>query len=249
LLLRISRANSLANANLAAIQPVLRIVNSLTYSKSNGYEQSSLPDAGEFGWGLDNTIGLRLSWTMFDGGRAKALYREQKQLAQQNRFSFAQQRDAIRFEVEQSFYQMEAANRNITTTARQVLSASESLRLARLRFQAGVTTQREVVDNQRDLTQAQVFYTDAIASYNSSLAELSRRTGLDQVVFCKQPQLPARKPSIEGIGDVPIEPTPLAPACKAQSRSALGSFDLGAPFVAPGPEASPSPAASPASAR
>ena len=249
LLLKISRANSLANASLAAIQPVLRIVNTTNYSKFDGYDQDPSPNASDFGWGIDNTIGLRLSWTLFDGGRSQALYREQKQAAQQNRFLFAQQRDRIRFEVEQSFYQMEAANRNITTTARQVLSASEALRLARLRFQAGVTTQREVVDNQRDLTQAQVFYTDAIAIYNSSLAELSRRTGLDQVVFCKQPQLPAKKPSIEGIGDVPIEPTPLAPACKAQSRSALGYYDLGAPTAAPVPDAAMPPASTPASGR
>lgn len=249
LLLKVSRANSLANASLAAIQPVLRIVNSVNYARSNGYEQAGQPDASDFGWGLDNTIGLRLSWNIFDGGRATALYREQKQAAQQNRFLFAQQRDRIRFEVEQSFYQMEAANRNITTTARQVLSASESLRLARLRFQAGVTTQREVVDNQRDLTQAQVFYTDAIATYNLSLAELSRRTGLDQVVFCKQPQLPARKPTIEGIGDVPIEPTPLAPACKAQSRSAMGYLDFGSSVPSPAPETSQPSAGSPSSAR
>lgn len=248
LLLKISRANNLANASLAAIQPVLRIVNNLNYARNNGYEFSSQPDASEFGWGLDNTIGLRLNWTLFDGGRATAQYREQKQAAQQNRFLFAQQRDRIRFEVEQSFYQMEAANRNITTTARQVLSASESLRLARLRFQAGVTTQREVVDNQRDLTQAQVFYTDAIASYNLSLAELSRRTGLDQVVFCKQPQLPARKPTVEGIGDVPIEPMPLAPACKAQSRSALGYFDLGSPTAPPASDEGTRPARPQASA-
>ncbi|MFN6133067.1 MAG: TolC family protein [Synechococcaceae cyanobacterium] len=249
LLLKVSRANSLANANLAAIQPVLRIVNTVNYARSNGYEQAGQPDASDFGWGLDNTIGLRLSWNLFDGGRASALYREQKQAAQQNRFLFAQQRDRIRFEVEQSFYQMEAANRNITTTARQVLSASESLRLARLRFQAGVTTQREVVDNQRDLTQAQVFYTDAIATYNLSLAELSRRTGLDQVVFCKQPQLPARKPTIDGIGDVPIEPTPLAPACKAQSRSAVGYLDFGSSTAPAAPEAVQSTAGSPSSAR
>jgi OMF family outer membrane factor len=227
----------------------LRIVNTVNYARSNGYEQAGQPDASDFGWGLDNTIGLRLSWNLFDGGRAAALYREQKQAAQQNRFLFAQQRDRIRFEVEQSFYQMEAANRNITTTARQVLSASESLRLARLRFQAGVTTQREVVDNQRDLTQAQVFYTDAIATYNLSLAELSRRTGLDQVVFCKQPQLPARKPTIDGIGDVPIEPTPLAPACKAQSRSAVGYLDFGSSTAPAAPEAVQSTAGSPSSAR
>ena len=130
LLLRISRSNSLANASLAAIQPVLRIFNATNYDKTNGFSNSQATASGT-GWGLDNTIGLRLNWTLFDGGRAAAQYREQKQVAEQNRFLFAQQRDRIRFEVEQSFYQMEAANRNITTTARQVLSASESLQIGR----------------------------------------------------------------------------------------------------------------------
>ncbi|MEB3201001.1 MAG: TolC family protein [Synechococcaceae cyanobacterium] len=229
ILLNISIANNSANESLAQIQPVLRIVNTLSYNRSQGYNFIAIPNPAEYGWAIDNTVGLNLSWNLFDGGRSKALYREKKQLAQENRFRFAERRDIIRLEVEQSYYLLEQANRNITTTARQVLSASEALRLARLRFQAGVTTQREVVDNQRDLTQAQVFYTQAISDYNKSLAELSRRTGLDQVGFCKQPQLPAKKPRIDGVGDVPIEPTPLAPACLAQSREAVGGVDPGAP--------------------
>ena len=244
IILNISIANSQANDALAQVQPVLKIVNSLSYGRSQGYEFVTQPAPGRYGWSVDNTVGLNFSWNIYDGGRSQALYRQQKQVANENRFRFAERRDAIRLEVETSFYQMERANRNITTTARQVLSASESLRLARLRFQAGVTTQREVVDNQRDLTQAQVFYTQAISDYNKSLAELSRRTGLDQVAFCKQPQLPAKKPTIEGIGDVPIEPSPLAPACKAQTRSAL-SADVGAPTAAP-PPGEPWPVSAPA---
>ena len=42
-----------------------------------------------------------------------------------------------------------------------------------------MSTQREVVDNQRDLTRAELAYARAINSYNTSLAELRRRTGLD----------------------------------------------------------------------
>ena len=82
-LLRISKANSQANASLAAVQPVLRVFNSTNYLKNSGYEQAFQPDASDFGWGLDNTIGLRLNWTLFDGGRAAAQYREQKQVADQ----------------------------------------------------------------------------------------------------------------------------------------------------------------------
>ena len=38
--------------------------------------------------------------------------------------------------------------------------------------QDGVATQREVVDNQRDLTNAELRYAGAISDYNTSLAEL-----------------------------------------------------------------------------
>jgi OMF family outer membrane factor len=87
------------------------------------------------------------------------------------------------------------------------------LRLARLRFQAGVTTQREVVDTQRDLTQAEVRHSNAINDYNKRLVELQRRTGLDQIAVCKAPSLPAEKPV--GTSDVPVEPSPLIPGCQA----------------------------------
>ena len=88
-------------------------------------------------------------------------------------------RDQIRFEVEQSFFGLRAAIQSIETTAIEVLSSKESLRLSRLRVQAGVGVQREVVNNQRDVTQAELKYARAINSYNTNLALLQRRTGLD----------------------------------------------------------------------
>jgi OMF family outer membrane factor len=217
-LLDISVANSNANAALAQVQPFLNIVNTLSAGRSEGYEfvQQAIP--GEIGWNVDNRVGLTFNWKVFDGGQARAEYQRNKQIAQQSRYSFADRRNQVRQEVEESFYNLERNNRNITTTSREVISARESLRLARLRFQAGVTTQREVVDTQRDLTQAEVRYSTAIADYNTSLAELRRRTGLDQVAFCAPTPLSPLKLEVPGVTDVPIEPQPLQPACQAKFR-------------------------------
>ncbi|MFN9872034.1 MAG: TolC family protein [Cyanobacteriota bacterium] len=229
-LLDISIANSRANAQLAQVQPFLNIVNTLSGGRSFGYQNVNVdrvgqaPITSEEGWNVDNTVGMTFSWRLFDGGRARALYRQQKQVAEENRFRFADRRDNIRREVETSFYELEKNNRNITTTAQEVVSARESLRLARLRFQAGVTTQREVVDTQRDLTQAEVRHTDAIADYNLRLVELRRRTGLDLIALCRQPELPAGKPRVQGVGDVPIEPRPLLPACNADNSQRPSPF-------------------------
>ncbi|HBH72367.1 MAG TPA: TolC family protein [Synechococcales bacterium UBA10510] len=216
-LLDISIANSNANAQLAQSQPFLSIVNSLSAGRSNGYtsqSQSLNQDlSGQYSWSVNNSIGLTFDWRLFDGGAARARYRQEKQRAQENVFRFADRRDSIRRDVEESFYELEKNNRNITTTAQEVLSARESLRLARLRFQAGVTTQREVVDTQRDLTQAEVRYSSAISDYNKRLVELQRRTGLDQIASCSLPTLPANKPV--GSSAIPVEPSPLIPGCQA----------------------------------
>jgi len=226
ILLDISIANSEANAELAASQPLLSIVNTLSASNSYGSRYTDFvngsneaPPAqnvlGQTNWSVDNAIGLNLSWTLYDGGRARALYRLNKQKANEGRYRFAQRRDQIRVEVERSFFELQRNNLNISTNAQEVLSTRESLRLARLRFQAGVTTQREVVDTQRDLTQAEVRYALAISTYNKSLADLRRRTGLDQIALCPRPSLPDRRPPTPGLESAPVELQPVVPACAA----------------------------------
>jgi OMF family outer membrane factor len=228
-ILQISIANSNANAAIGAVQPFLSIVNNFGWDRSNGANgvPVDLPiNMGSYTYGVDNSVGLNLTWNLFDGGRAAARYRQQKQAAEEQRFTFASRRDQIRLEVETSFYQLLQNNRDITTTSRAVISSREALRLARLRFQAGVTTQREVVDSQRDLTQAEVSYARAVTDYNRRLAELRRRTGLDQVAFCQPTALPANRPAADPTTQIPIEPQPLLPACRSEVRGPDGRGPL-----------------------
>nr|WP_255606419.1 TolC family protein [Synechococcus sp. PH41509] len=215
LILDISINNSRANASLAAVQPVLRFVNSTTASRTEGQSgQTSLSDIdmGDFTYGIQNSTALTANWRLFDGGRARAQYRRSKQAAEESRFKFASTRDQIRLEVERSFFSLRTAIQKIDTTASEVLSSRESLRLSQLRVQAGVSTQREVVNNQRDVTQAELKYAQAIREYNTNLAQLRRRTGLDALVACNAVSLPATKP-VPDQAPIPIEPTPLKSAC------------------------------------
>lgn len=219
-ILDISIANSQSNSYLAGVQPILKIFTSAGYDQFNSSQgNQNAQNTPVLGDTYVNSYGVRFSWSIFDGGAAAAQARQAKQLAQENRYKFARTRDLIRQEVETSFYELEKNNRNIVTTSREVISAREALRLARLRFQAGVTTQREVVDTQRDLTQAEVRYSAAVTDYNKRLVEISRRTGLNKITGCPALALPAVKPP--GSSDVPVEPTPLVPACRASAPGAV----------------------------
>ena len=215
LILDISINNSQANASLAAVQPVLRFVNSTTTTRTQGQTNQSSSgtiDMDDFTYGLQNSTALTATWRLFDGGRARAQYRRSKQAAEASQFQFSRTRDQIRLEVEQSFFGLRTAIQSIDTSANEVLSSRESLRLSQLRVQAGVSTQREVVNNQRDLTQAELKYARAINDYNTNLSQLRRRTGLDALIACNAVSLTGTKSQPEQ-EPIPIEPTPLKTAC------------------------------------
>jgi len=184
ILLDISINNSNANAALAASQPKLSIVNTSTSTFSKGELNKISPNTNNNSSSFSNTIGLNATWFIFDGGNSRSLYKYNKSKAEEAKLNFALRRAQIRREVEEVFFKLESAKLNISASYTEVLSARESLRLAKLRYKSGITTQREVVNNQRDLTDSEVRYIISVTSYNSLLADLSRQTGLDNIKPC-----------------------------------------------------------------
>jgi len=120
-------------------------------------------------------VGAQMNWTIFDGGRALAAADRAKIQAQIAETNFADQRHQIRFAVENAYYNLLANKENIGATTINVQRAEENLRLARLRFQAGVGRQSEVIEAQRDLADARGRRLQAITQYNQSLNELQRQ--------------------------------------------------------------------------
>jgi OMF family outer membrane factor len=119
-------------------------------------------------------VGARLRWTLFDGGAIRARVAQRQSDIDIAETQFANQRNQIRFQVEQAYYNLNANFQNIETARLAVNQASEALRLARLRFFAGVGTQTEVIDAENDLTAAQGSLVRAVIDYNRSLATLTR---------------------------------------------------------------------------
>ncbi|MDZ8258284.1 TolC family protein [Nostoc sp. ChiQUE01b] len=120
------------------------------------------------------SVGLQGNLTLFDAGAAKARADQSRANIAIAETQFATQRDQIRFDVEQYYAQLQSNLNNVQTSSVALNQAREALNLARLRFQAGVGTQTEVIDAENDLTRAEGNRVAAILDYNRALANLQR---------------------------------------------------------------------------
>src|SRR5437870_11734070 len=123
------------------------------------------------------TLGLSLSWSIFDGGGRIARYQEAKANVEGAHARVKSTELDILQNVEQAEIAVEEAQERIQAAQALVASAQENFRLAQGRFDAGVGTILELTDAQLALTQAQNTETQALADYRIALARLDRAVG------------------------------------------------------------------------
>jgi OMF family outer membrane factor len=121
-----------------------------------------------------NSLGVKSTLRLLDGGTAKAQVSQQSIEAKIAETQFANQLHNIRFEVEQAYFQLESNLENVQTANVALEQAKEALRLGRLRFQAGVGTQTDVINALNDLIKAEGKRVQAILDYNRALSQLQR---------------------------------------------------------------------------
>ena len=73
---------------------------------------------------------------------------------------------------------------NISFAMQQLASANESLSISLKRMEAGISTQREVVNSQSDVIEAETNFINALKSYKIIISTLSRLTGLNPDNIC-----------------------------------------------------------------
>ncbi|NET70192.1 MAG: TolC family protein [Sphaerospermopsis sp. SIO1G2] len=120
------------------------------------------------------SVGVQASINLFDGGAARARAAQAKKNMAIAETQFTEQRNQIRFQVEQAYSTQLSNLENVQTANVALEQAKESLRLARLRFQAGVGTQTDVINAENELTRSEGNRVRAILDYNRALIELQR---------------------------------------------------------------------------
>jgi outer membrane protein TolC len=123
------------------------------------------------------SVGLNLSWSLFDGGNLIGRYEESKANLEAARARLKASELDIVQNVEQAEISAEEAQERIQAAQAAVASAEENFRLAQGRFDAGVGTILELTDAQLALTQSQNTESQALADFRVSLYRLDRALG------------------------------------------------------------------------
>ncbi|MDI6828645.1 MAG: TolC family protein [Armatimonadota bacterium] len=134
---------------------------------------------------------LTASYFIFDGGATKASVEKATTDAKSARSMHEQTLRSITLDVQQAYLNIKESQERIQTTEKALELARESMRLAQVRYQGGVSTQVEVFDAQAALTLAQTNYVNAIYDYQIALAQLERAVGGPS----QMAKLLAKKPS------------------------------------------------------
>lgn len=139
------------------------------------------PSYGNPGGSLVKTSGwavtLSATLSLFDGGLTAQRVREAESRVEQLREAEAQIRQGIELEVRRALLNLSSAAEELAAADKAVELAKEGLRIANVRFAAGVSTNLEVVTAQASLSQAEGNRIQALFNVNLARAQLERAAG------------------------------------------------------------------------
>lgn len=185
------------NRELGKSKPSISLVNTLSSSINQGQSNiSTPPDFNKTGSEYQNTIGLTAKWNIFNGGKEKYIRQFKKNKSKEFKLRIKDKENKIKINVSESFKLLQTSLKNIFTTSEQVKNNKNILNISRLRFNAGVASQREIINNQRDLTQSKIVYANSIANYNKNLIDLKNMTNLSYLNKCENSQRSVSKNKI-----------------------------------------------------
>jgi outer membrane protein TolC len=147
---------------------------------AGGYQFRNSPYGGnQLNEALDGwTIGLQSSWAIFDGRATAGRVAQARSVLNQTKLTLDEAQLAVDVEVRRAHSQWQEATELAEASARVVEQATESVRLANARYNAGTGTQLDVLSAQVDLTTARNNQLQAYYGYNVAVAALRKAMGM-----------------------------------------------------------------------
>jgi len=179
LLLQKSIKISQANSFLAQNKPNIYISNALSSTFTKGDSLSTVIDPNESGSNYTNTISLNFSWSIFNGGQNKKSYKSKEAEAKAEDNSYENLKNVLTTNISKAYLNLKLNEEKIISSLKEIKSSKESVRLARLRYDVGISTLKDVLIRQSELSNAKSKNINALYNYNLKLDELERLTSLE----------------------------------------------------------------------
>ena len=122
-------------------------------------------------------LGVQSDWAIFDGRATQGRVAQARSALTQTQLALAEARLAVEVEVTRAHSQWQQASELAEASARVVDQATEAVRLANARYNAGTGTQLDVLSAQVDLTTARTNQILAYYGYNVAVAALRKAMG------------------------------------------------------------------------
>jgi outer membrane protein TolC len=138
-------------------------------------------------------VGLTMSWAFFDSGFTRGRVREAEAQVQGTRQVLEQSRQQVELDVRQAVLDIQEAQRRALASQTEVNSAREALRVAQVRYRAGVGTNVEVTDAQVALARAGQNLANAQFDYETAISRLEFATGVPiEKLLASRPNSPGQ---------------------------------------------------------
>ncbi len=179
LILQQSIKKNQANSFLAQNKPNIYISNTLSSTFSKGDSLTTNIDSEKFGSNYTNTISLNFTWSIFDGGQNKNSYKSKIADAKAEKYAYESLKNVLTTNISKAYLNLKLNEEKIISTLKEIESSKESVRLSRLRYDVGISTLKDVLVRQNELSNAKSKNINAVYNYNLNLDELERLTFLE----------------------------------------------------------------------
>ena len=134
-------------------------------------------NGGQFHQASNWAAQAALKWTFWEWGKTYYAVKQQESIKNELLKTRMQMEEDIQLQIKDSVLNIETAETNIPITRKGVEQGEENLRVSEERYKAQVSTSVEVLDAQRYLSDARVFYYTALFQYHLAKARLQRAMG------------------------------------------------------------------------
>ena len=184
IVLQQSIIKSQANSFLSQNKPSIYISNTFSSSFSKGESLTTNINPERHGSNYSNTISLNFAWSIFNGGQNKNSYKSKIAELEAEEYTFQNLKSVLTSNISKAYLNLKLNEDKIISSRKEIESSKESVRLATLRYDVGISTLRDVLLRQNELSNAKSKNINAIYNFNLNLDELERLTFLEISTNC-----------------------------------------------------------------